>query len=154
MWHTPSVVAHTSGARERAGPGGATQGWTPSSEARSGPRTRRMRFGPGVRRRRDAWAGNDALAATSGPRGDVRDPASGRGTRPGTAVGGRRHVGIAGGRRIAGAPRGTAGDLGSMVIAPHRARRGPRTVTGTAVTVSGVGGVVSTRLRVFRGDGS
>ena len=57
------------------------------------------------------------------------------------AVGGRRHVGIAGGRRRAGAPRGTTGDLGSMAIAPHRARRGPRTMTGTAVTVSGVGGL-------------
>ena len=120
-----------------------------------------MQSGPGVRDRRDAWAGDDAFVVARGPRGDMRDPvtASSRGARPGAAVGGRRHMGIAGGRRRAGAPRGTAGDLDSMAIAPHQSRRGPRSVTGTAVTVSERAAgcecvCVIMRPRAVRGDGS
>ena len=117
-----------------------------------------MRTGPSVRDRRDAWTSKDAVA--SGPWGSVEDPAtaSGRGDRPRATASGLQHMGIAGGRRRAGAPCGTAGDLGSMAIVPHQTRRGPSDVTGTAVTVSGpraVGGrVVSTRTREVHGAGS
>ena len=45
--------------------------------------------------------------------------ASSRGARPGADAGGHWHMGTAGGRRRAGAPRGTAGALGSIVIAPN-----------------------------------
>ena len=67
--------------------------------------------------------------------------ASSRRDQPSSTASGLRHMGIAGARRRAGAPRGTAGDLGSMAIVPHQARRGPSAVTGTAVTVSGQGGL-------------
>ena len=55
----------------------------------------------------------------------------GRRDQPGATASGLRHMGIAGGHRGAGAPHGAAGDLGSMVIVPHRARRGPSATTGT-----------------------
>ena len=116
-----------------------------------------MQSGPGVRDCRDAWASKDALAVARGPWGDVGDPAtaSSRGDRPGATASGLRHMGIAGGRRRAGSPHGTTGDLGSMAIVPHRARRGQSAVTGTAVTVSGPwGGFVSTRTRAVHGAGS
>ena len=81
--------------------------------------------------------------------------ASGRRDQPGATASGLQHMGIIGGRRRVGAPRGTAEDLRSMAIVPHRSRRGPSAVTGTAVTVSGRGwGVVSTRTRVVPGVGS
>ena len=93
-----------------------------------------MRTGSGIQDCRDAWAIKDALAIARGPWGG---PASSRRDRPGATASGLRHMGIAGGRRRAGAPRGIAGDLGSMAIVPHRTRRGPSAVTGTEVTVSG-----------------
>ena len=58
------------------------------------------------------------------PRGDVRDPAtaSGRGPRPGAAVGGRRHMGIAGSCRRAGAPRETSEVWRLLPIEPEEVR--------------------------------
>ena len=64
-----------SGVCDRAGSGGATQGWAPSGGSRIGPRTRRMRTGSGIRDRRDAWAGKDALAIARGPWGVPRPQA-------------------------------------------------------------------------------
>ena len=88
--------------------------------------------------------------------GQCRGPAtaSGHSGRTSATASGLRHMGIAGGHKRAGAPRGTAGDLGSMAIVPHRARRGLSTVTSTAATVSGPRGVASTRMCAVPGVGS
>ena len=113
MWHTPNAVAHSRGAREWACPDGATWCRATQNGAR---RAQHMRSGPGVCDRRNAQAGNDALAVTSGQRGVVRDlvTASGRGARLGADAGGHRQMGTTVGHRRAGAPCGTAGGLGEV----------------------------------------
>ena len=63
--------------------------------------------------------------------------ASGRGAQPGADAGGHQHLGTAEGHRRAGVPRGTAGGLGSIAIAPHWPRRGPKVATSITVTKSG-----------------
>ena len=77
-----------------------------------------MRTESGIRDRCDAWANRDALAIARGPWGGVGGPAtasSRRGWNSAT-VSGLQHMGIAGGRRRAGAPRGTAGTAGTSEV--------------------------------------